>query len=185
MSASGTNDRFISIDAVRGFAVLGILLMNIVGMGLPTFAYINPTYAGGHEGADLWTWGINSVFTDGKMRALFTMLFGASAVLIAGRAENSSGLGPAQTHYRRLFWMFVIGMIHAYFLWFGDILVTYALAGIVIYPFRKLSGRVQIGIGAAILVALLTYHLTDASHLDALYAASTAPGASARTADRG
>ena len=52
-------DRHISIDAVRGFAVLGILLMNIVGMGLPTFAYINPTYFGGHEGANMWAWAIN------------------------------------------------------------------------------------------------------------------------------
>jgi len=77
---------------------------------------INPAYAGGHEGADLWTWAINNVLTDGKMRALFTMLFGASTVLIASRAEVGSGLGPAQTHYRRLFWMFVIGMVHAYFL---------------------------------------------------------------------
>ena len=172
-------DRHISIDAVRGFAILGILLMNIVGMGLPTFAYINPTYAGGSEGADLWTWAINNVLTDGKMRALFTMLFGASTALIADRAEIGAGLGPAQTHYRRLFWMFVIGMIHAYFLWFGDILVTYALAGIFIYPFRKLGGRLLIAIGAMILLGLIGYHALDAAHLDALSAAASAPGASA------
>ena len=87
MATGSAGDRHISIDAVRGMAILGILLMNIVGMGLPTFAYVNPAYAGGHEGADLWTWAINNVLTDGKMRALFTMLFGASTVLIASRAE--------------------------------------------------------------------------------------------------
>ncbi|RYF89098.1 MAG: hypothetical protein EON95_19340, partial [Caulobacteraceae bacterium] len=81
-------DRHVSIDAVRGFAVLGILLMNIVGMGLPTFAYITPTYYGGHEGANLWAWAINYVVADGKMRALFTMLFGASMILIADRDEH-------------------------------------------------------------------------------------------------
>ena len=118
--------------------MLGILLMNIVGMGLPAFAYIDPTYAGGSTGADLWTWAVNNVLTDGKMRALFTMLFGASAVLIAERAEGSQ-TGPAVTHYRRMFWLFVFGMVHAYFLWWGDILVTYSLAGLVIFPFRKLS----------------------------------------------
>jgi uncharacterized protein len=178
MTTGAAGDRHISIDAVRGFAILGILLMNIVGMGLPTFAYINPTYAGGHEGADLWTWAVNNVLTDGKMRALFTMLFGASAVLIASRAEAGAGLGPVQTHYRRLFWMFVIGMAHAYFLWFGDILVPYAVAGIFIFPFRKLKPQVQIAIGVAVLTALLGYHLFETSALEAMKSAAIAPGAS-------
>ena len=171
-------DRHISIDAVRGFAVLGILLMNIVGMGLPAFAYLDPTYAGGSTGADLWTWAVNNVLTDGKMRALFTMLFGASAVLIAERAEG--GLpGPAATHYRRMFWLLVIGMGHAYFLWWGDILVTYALAGLVIFPFRKLKARTQLAIGVVILAALLGVNLFVAGQLEAMSAAAMAPGASA------
>ena len=174
-------DRHISIDAVRGFAVLGILLMNIVGMGLPAFAYLDPTYAGGSTGADLWTWAVNNVLTDGKMRALFTMLFGASAVLIAERAEGAKsagfGPGPAQTHYRRMFWLFVFGMVHAYFLWWGDILVTYALAGLVIFPFRKLSIRLQVTIGVVILTALLAANLVVADQLQGLYAAAKAPGA--------
>src|ERR1700760_4577565 len=171
-------DRHISIDAVRGFAVLGILLMNIVGMGMPAFAYMDPTYAGGSTGADLWTWAINNVLTDGKMRALFTMLFGASAVLIAERAEGGRP-GPAATHYRRMFWLFVIGMLHAYFLWWGDILVTYSLAGLVIFPFRKLSWKAQLAIGVAILAVLLGVNLVLANALIAMHAAATAPGASA------
>jgi uncharacterized protein len=169
-------DRHISIDAVRGFAVLGILLMNIVGMGLPAFAYVDPTYAGGSTGADLWTWAVNNVLTDGKMRALFTMLFGASAVLIAERAEGGRP-GPMATHYRRMFWLFVIGMLHAYFLWWGDILVTYALAGLVIFPFRKLSVRWQLGIGVAVLAALLGVNLFEARELAAMHAAALAPSA--------
>jgi uncharacterized protein len=170
------SDRHISIDAVRGFAVLGILLMNIVGMGLPAFAYLDPTYAGGSTGADLWTWAVNNVLTDGKMRALFTMLFGASAVLIAERAEGGRP-GPSQTHYRRMFWLFVIGMLHAYFLWWGDILVTYSLAGLVIFPFRKLSVRTQVITGVVILAALLAANLLVANELDALSAAAKAPSA--------
>lgn len=176
---ASAGDRHISIDAVRGFAVLGILLMNIVGMGLPSFAYLDPTYAGGSTGADLWTWAINNVLTDGKMRALFTMLFGASAVLIADRAERGDGPGPMQTHYRRLFWLFVIGMIHAYFLWFGDILVCYAVAGLFIFPFRKLGAKTLLGIGVAILAVLLTKNVLEAQHLETLRVAATAPGASA------
>src|ERR1700744_3792419 len=176
-AASGAEaDRHISIDAVRGFAILGILLMNIVGMGLPSFAYLDPTYAGGSTGADLWTWAVNNVLTDGNMRALFPMLFGASAVLIAERAEGGRP-GPAQTHYRRMFWLFVIGMIHAYFLWWGDILVTYSLAGLVIFPFRKLSIRLQVAIGVVILAILLAANLFVADQLQGLYAAARAPGA--------
>ncbi len=176
-SAVAKADRYVSIDAVRGFAVLGILLMNIVGMGLPAFAYVDPTYAGGSTGADFWTWAVNNVLTDGKMRALFTMLFGASTVLIAERAE-SDRIGPVQTHYRRMLWLFVFGMVHAYLLWWGDILVTYALAGLFIFPFRKLSPAVQIGIGLVVLASLLAANLYEASALASLRAAAQAPGAS-------
>ena len=176
--ASTTEDRHLSIDAVRGFAVLGILLMNIVGMGLPAFAYVDPTYAGMHGPADLWTWAVNNVLTDGKMRALFTMLFGASTVLIAERAEGGSP-GPLQTHYRRMFWLFVFGMVHAYFLWWGDILVCYSVAGLFIFPFRKLDPRTQIGIGVAVLAALLAHNVLDARSLGALRAAAQVPGAPA------
>jgi uncharacterized protein len=175
-ASAAAGERHISIDAVRGFAVLGILLMNIVGMGLPAFAYLDPTYAGGSTGADLWTWAVNNVLTDGKMRALFTMLFGASAVLIAERAESGRP-GPAATHYRRMFWLFVIGMVHAYFLWWGDILVTYALAGLVIFPFRKLDWRLQLGIGVVVLTALLGLNLFEARELAAMHAAALAPNA--------
>lgn len=161
-------DRHLSIDAVRGFAVLGILLMNIVGMAGPTFGYIDPTYAGGTTPPDLWTWAVNHVLTDGKMRGLFTMLFGASTVLIADRAEQGAGLSPIATHYRRMFWLLVIGMLHAYFLWWGDILVCYAVAGLLIFPFRKLDPRLLVALGAVILALIVAHNLHDAQHLKAL-----------------
>ncbi len=172
--SEAAEERFQSIDAVRGVAVLGILLMNIVGMGLPAFAYLDPSYYGGHTGADLWTWAVNNVFTDGKMRSLFTMLFGASTVLIASRAEGKSP-GPWQTHYSRMFWLLVIGVIHAYFLWWGDILVCYAIAGLFIFPFRKLNALVQIGVGVAILVALMAFLVWQDSQIRELYAAVHGP----------
>ncbi|MFM8939840.1 MAG: hypothetical protein ACKOEY_07520, partial [Phenylobacterium sp.] len=68
-AAGQAGGRILSIDVVRGMAVLGILLMNIVAMGLPTYAYLNPIYGGGTTGADFWTWAVNNVLTDGKMRA--------------------------------------------------------------------------------------------------------------------
>lgn len=177
------SDRYVSMDAVRGFAVLGILLMNIVGMGLPAFAYIDPTFYGGADGANLWTWAANFVFTDGKMRALFTMLFGASILLISDRAERGSGLGPAQTHYRRAFWLLLIGLIHGTVLWFGDILVFYAVAGMFAFPLRKLNPRLLIGIGAAVFFGLMAWQLYEHAHLVALQVAAEAPGAAQATID--
>lgn len=172
--------RHTSIDVVRGFAVMGILLMNIVGMGLPSFAYIDPTYYGGHEGANLWAWAINYVLADGKMRGLFTMLFGASMLLIADRAEGRIS-GPASTHYRRMFWLFLIGMLHAWLLFFGDILVTYAIAGAVTFFARKWRPRTLIILGALILVALVTKGIVEGHHVGLLREAALAPGASAET----
>lgn len=176
-TSTDAGTRHLSIDAVRGFAVLGILLMNIVGMGLPSFAYVTPTHAGGSEGADFWTWAINNVLTDGKMRALFTMLFGASTILIAERAE-SGPLSPAATHYRRMLWLLPFGLAHATLFWFGEVLVLYAAAGLVIFPFRKLSPRAQLLIGAAILLALLAKNVWQSGVLESLHATATAPGAS-------
>ena len=165
-----------SIDAVRGFAVLGILLMNIVGMGMPTFAYVDPTYYGDLTGANFWAWAINFVVTDGKMRALFTMLFGASMLLIADRAEGRKP-GPAETHYRRLFWLLIIGFLHAYLLFFGDILVCYAIAGAIAFPFRKLGARTLIVLGTVILLALLTKGVVEGEHIKALQAAAASGAA--------
>jgi len=170
--------RHLSIDAVRGMAVLGILLMNIVGMGLPSFAYIDPTYAGGSTGADFWTWAVNNVLTDGKMRALFTMLFGASTVLIADRAEAGAGLSPAATHYRRMGWMLLFGLAHAFLFWFGDVLFVYGLAGLVLFPFRRMSARSQLIVGVVILGLLLTKNVWQAGMIEALHTAATAPNAS-------
>ena len=76
--------RINSLDVIRGIALLGILLMNINGMGLP-FAYSDPTIAGGSEGLNLQVWIANNMFFEGTMRGLFTMLFGAGAILLTSR----------------------------------------------------------------------------------------------------
>jgi uncharacterized protein len=128
MSVPPPAARIATIDAVRGLAVLGILLLNIVAFAMPGYAYVDPTFYGGAEGANWWAWAIAFVVADGKMRGLFTMLFGASTVLIAERALTT-GEPPATLHYARMASLFVIGMIHAYLIWSGDILVLYAVCG--------------------------------------------------------
>jgi uncharacterized protein len=137
-----TGNRIHALDAVRGMAVMGILLMNIVALGMPSYAYLNPTYYGLNGPADWAAWTINYIVSEGKFRALFTMLFGASMVVIAERAEaNRDGPGPAMTHYRRMFWLFIIGMIHAWCFWYGDILVQYAIGGTLGFLFWRWQPR--------------------------------------------
>src|SRR5262245_18669431 len=115
-------ERIVSVDALRGVALLGILLMNIIVFGLPLNAYSDPTAAGGHTGLNLAFWYANQIFFEGKMRALFSMLFGAGVVLLTRRAEERDDLRPRGVYYRRTLWLIVFGLLHAYFIWIGDIL---------------------------------------------------------------
>lgn len=174
-------ERIATLDAVRGFAVLGILLMNIVSMGLPAYAYVDPSYWGLEGAADLTAWRLNYILADGKMRALFTMLFGASMLLIAERAESqvaSGGIGTAETHYRRIFWLFVFGMIHAWLFWYGDILVHYAIAGALIFPIWRWRVPGLVAVVVAMAALQLALNLGHHASLDALRDAARAPGAS-------
>lgn len=173
-----TSARIATIDAVRGFAVCGILLMNIVSMGMPGYAYIDPNYWGRPDKADFAVWAINYVLADGKMRALFTMLFGASMLLILERAAGQpDGKRPIEIHYRRLFWLFLFGMIHAWFFWYGDILTSYAIAGAIAYPIWRWRTRWLAVFAAVMLLAQAGLNLGHYGQLNATRSAAEAPGA--------
>lgn len=129
--------RILTLDAIRGVAVMGILLMNIVAFAMPEAAYSNPYAYGGDRGADFAAWLFNYVLIDGKMRGLFSFLFGASTLLVIERAE-AKGENPATVHYWRMAWLFAFGMAHLVLLWRGDILSHYALVGSFAFLFRKL-----------------------------------------------
>ena len=120
--------RLITLDAMRGFAVMGILAMNIIGFAMPEWAYVSPGVFGGETLADRISWFLSFVFIDGKMRGLFSLLFGASMMLVIERAEVKQQ-SAARTHYARMFWLALFGLSHYFFLWFGDILFTYAMVG--------------------------------------------------------
>src|SRR5947209_20423323 len=132
-------ERVSSVDVLRGFALLGILLMNIVGFGLYFSAYDDPTVAGGATGINLWIWIVMHVLAEGKMRCLFSMVFGASMLLLTSRIEErQAGTASADIYYRRSLWLMLFGIVHAYLLWAGDILYWYSLCGLVLYPFRRM-----------------------------------------------
>ncbi|MES2987168.1 MAG: DUF418 domain-containing protein, partial [Pseudomonadota bacterium] len=132
-----TGERLSSLDVVRGVAVMGILLLNIVSFGMPEAAYFNPRAYGGSQGADLWAYLINFVLFDGKMRGLFSFLFGASMLLVIERAEASER-SAARVHYLRMIWLLIFGLCHLFFVWHGDILTLYAVIGMIAFSTRRL-----------------------------------------------
>ncbi len=131
-------DRIATLDIIRGLAVMGILVMNVIGFALPEAAYMNPAAYGGHTGADLATWAVDFVLIDGKMRGLFSFLFGASMLLVIERA-TAKGENAARVHFARMFWLLFLGLAHLVLLWWGDILHHYALVGALAWFFRRLA----------------------------------------------
>ena len=131
-----SEQRYISLDAMRGFAVMGILAMNIISFAMPEWAYITPAAYGGDSLADKIAWFFAFIFIDGKMRGLFSLLFGASLMLVIDRAV-AKGESAAQVHYRRMAWLAVFGLAHYFFIWFGDILFLYAIIGMIAFCFRN------------------------------------------------
>ena len=130
-------DRIESVDVLRGFALLGILIMNIQSFAMVEAAYFDPSQYGDLTGVNWWVWAISHAFADMKFMALFSMLFGAGIVLVT-EARQSKGLPTFAHHNSRNFWLLVFGLIQAYLIWYGDILVTYAVAAFLLYWLRNL-----------------------------------------------
>jgi uncharacterized protein len=139
-------ERIASIDVLRGVALLGILTINIWGFALPSIVFTNPAAVGGWSAPNQAVWMICHLLGEQKMMSLFSMLFGAGLIVMVQRSD-ARGTSLAGIYYRRIAWLLVIGLLHAYLLWDGDILVPYALCGLVLYPFRRLRPRTQIAIG--------------------------------------
>lgn len=135
ISPTLNTERICSIDFLRGFAILGILYINI-----ESFVYPNPwsSWQYGYESAidhhtRFWVY----FLTQGKFYSIFALLFGVGFVMFLERAQQKTkGLKAMDLYARRLLWLFVIGVIHAYFIWDGDILYHYAICGFLLLPFR-------------------------------------------------
>lgn len=144
-------ERILSIDVLRGFALLGILVMNIPYFALSQYAFPDPRHTGGFEGLDYAVWHGSELLFNLKMMGIFSMLFGAGVVIFTERAE-ARGVGPWRLHTKRMAWLLVIGLIHAYVIWFGDILVPYVICGMAVFLFRKLSGRILVVLGPIVML---------------------------------
>ena len=144
-------ERHEAVDLLRGVAVLGILLVNMQLFAMPEAANVNPYALGQPSAIDLRIWSAIQVFAESKFMSIFSMLFGAGIVLMTGRLEHR-GISPGRLHYRRMFWLLVFGLVHAYLLWHGDILFFYAICGMIVYPARRLRPRTLVTIGLFMLL---------------------------------
>ncbi len=145
--------RLITLDVIRGIAVMGIFSVNVVGMAMIEAAYFYPPAYGFDGLADRLMWAANFILVDGKMRSLFSILFGASMLLVMERAE-ASGRSPFHTHFTRMAALLLIGLVHFYAIWWGDILTLYALVGALAYLFWRLPAGAMLMIS----VALFAWH---------------------------
>lgn len=140
--------RIDTLDFIRGLAVMGILAANIVAFGQPMDAYMYPaaflTDPGDPGG---WMWIAQFVAVDGKMRGLFTLLFGAGMVLFMEKAWARGATRWLQAW--RLTILAVFGMVHFFFIWPGDILFYYALFGLVALACMRWSIKTQMWVGLA------------------------------------
>ncbi len=139
-TAANSSDRIQSLDIMRGIVLLGILLMNINGMGLAG-AYGDPTVSGGATEWNLTTWITTNLFFEGTMRALFSLLFGVGMfIFMDGLEKSGAGINSANIYFIRNHCLIILGLIHFYLLiWTGEILYDYALMGFIVYSFRNLS----------------------------------------------
>ena len=168
-------ERIESLDVLRGFALLGILLLNIIGFGLHSSAYSNPAM-GIANSTDMVVWAGIELLAEGAMRCLFSILFGAGVVLFTEAK-------PADLHFKRNFWLLGFGLFDAYILlWSGDILINYALAGTLLYWVRDVSAKRLMVAAGAFIVLMSALHgatqmgLAAAKEAAAMVEKSDAPG---------
>ena len=176
-------ERIATVDMLRGFAVCGILAMNIVDFGWGSTVYENPLTGGGFTGIDRFVWIFNHLFFDMKMMTLFSMLFGAGLVLMGDCAEKR-GAKFRGVYYRRVFWLLAIGLIHSYLIWEGDVLVLYAECGLILYLFRRKSPRTLIALGTAALLLVVPVVLGVNSAVEYLKAKTPAVAAKVKAGER-
>jgi uncharacterized protein len=175
--------RIVTLDIIRGVAVMGIFGVNVIAFAMPAPAYFNPSAYGMEGPADLALWFATFILIDGKMRGLFSMLFGASMLLVMERAE-AAGQSAASVHYRRMIWLLFFGCVHYYLIWFGDILTLYAAVGMIAFFFRKRSVRALIYWAIGFLILDLLFVGSGAWQFSVAEAAAHAPGASRQAVER-
>ncbi len=172
--ATTAPDRILSLDLIRGLAVMGIFSVNVVGMGMLESAYFYPPDYGFDGLGDRIMWALNSIFVDGRFRSLFSILFGASMSVVLDRAV-ATGRETWKAHYPRMIVLMAFGAAHYYVLWWGDILVNYAIVGMIAFMFWRLPPKWLL----AAAFAMLALHIAPNFQQNAAYMAKYEAGTAA------
>ncbi len=171
-SPTRAGERVSAIDVLRGFSLLGILVMNIDSFGtaegthdIPIDTPV-PSFSGPHAHLNLAVLLLKWCFFESKMRGLFSLLFGAGVILLTSRAEERGAAATmADTFTRRNLLLMLFGLLHGVFIWHGDILFDYGLCALLfLYPARKLPAKALIWMGLAASLILSTLSVVTLSH---------------------
>ena len=158
-------ERIEIVDILRGFALFGILLVNMALFSYPFQSILFPAAPEMPWYDRAATWLIHFL-GEGKFYALFSMLFGLGMILLMERIE-ARGRRFVPFYMRRLLALLLIGLVHAFLIWPGDILIIYALLGFPLLLFRKARPRTLL-IWAVILIAIPLLFMAAATGLVAL-----------------
>jgi len=160
---NGPANRIQSIDVLRGIALLGLPTMNIIHFSMPQAAYMNPLVHQADAFLNHEVFSFFNIFADQKFMGLFTLLFGASLLLLRDK-NKSNGVDSSLIHYCRMFVLLIIGLLHFWYIWAGDILMFYAVIGMMLYPLAKLPPKALFGISGIFLTLTIYFvHMPNVS----------------------
>ena len=163
------SQRIRSIDTLRGFALLGILLLNIIAFSGPIAAYFDPSADNEVSGLNLAVAMFVDIWGEGAFRAIFSMLFGAGLLIFLAKPDAEEGR-LRSLYYRRTWLLVAFGLFNAYILlWFGDILYTYGVTGLVLYFFRNLSAHKLALCSTILFLFLALIHTSQYFYTKSLY----------------
>ncbi len=145
------SDRILSLDLIRGVAVLGILLMNAVSFAYGMVPYRNISAGGSDTGLDMAVAILGEILVDQKFMGIFSLLFGAGIFLFIERVARREKRPTLLNAWRNIL-LLVMGIIHM-FIWEGDVLTAYALSAFVLLLLRKLPSRAMVVLGVIIYLA--------------------------------
>ncbi|MFN8731234.1 MAG: DUF418 domain-containing protein [Planctomyces sp.] len=139
-STVGGSPRILAMDATRGLALLGIFFVNAAFMGMPLMESVNNTVPSSEGPISVAVWAFTATFCTGKFFPLFSLLFGMGLAMMFLSAQRS-GRSFAAAYARRLAGLATLGFLHVALLWYGDILLVYAIIGIAMFLMVSLSPR--------------------------------------------
>ena len=154
MSPIEQTERIVSLDVIRGFSLLGIFIINMISFHSP-FLYLDPyTWWKTPEDVSLYPW--IDVLVQASFYPLFAMMFGYGLGIQQQRASDK-GTSFYRFGIRRLLVLLGIGCIHAFLIWSGDILINYAMFGLVLLVFMRLSGKGLMWLGGILFLLPQTF----------------------------